>query len=41
MKIAVVAHGVVIRRYTGVGLIAHGEVCEIDYSPDFTPFGWV
>ena len=40
-KIAVVAHGGVIRRYTGVELIAHGEVCEIDYTPDFVPFGWV
>ena len=40
-KIAVVAHGGVIRRYTGVGLIAHGEVCEIEYTPDFAPFGWI
>ena len=40
-KIAVVAHGGVIRRYTGVGLIAHGEVSEVDYTPDFVPFGWV
>lgn len=40
-KIAIVAHGGVIRRYTGVGLIAHGEACEIDYTQDFIPFGWV
>ncbi|MBE5797573.1 MAG: histidine phosphatase family protein [Clostridiales bacterium] len=40
-KIAVVAHGGVIRRYTGVGFIAHGEVSEIGYTPDFVPFGWV
>lgn len=40
-KIAVVAHGGVIRRYTGLGLIAYGEVSEIDYTPDFIPFGWV
>lgn len=40
-KIAVVAHGGVIRRYTGVGLIAHGDVCEVDYTKDFTCYGWV
>ena len=40
-KIAVVAPGGVIRRYTGAGLIAHGEVCEIEYTKDFVPFGWV
>ena len=40
-KIAVVAHGGVIRRYTGVGLIAHCEVCEVDYTKDFVPHGWV
>jgi len=40
-KIVVVAHGGVIRRYTGVGLIEHCEVCEVDYSKDFTCFGWV
>lgn len=40
-KIAVVAHGGVIRRFTGVGLIAHGEVCKIEYTKDFIPFGWV
>ncbi len=40
-KILVVAHGGVIRRYTGVGLIGHCEVCEVDYSKDFACFGWV
>ena len=40
-KIIVVAHGGVIRRYTGVGLIEHCEICEVDYSKDFTCFGWV
>lgn len=40
-EIAVVAHGGVIRRCTGVGLIAHGEVCKIEYTKDFIPFGWV
>lgn len=40
-KIIVVAHGGVIRRYTGVGLISHCEVCEVDFSKDFTCFGWV
>lgn len=40
-KIMVVAHGGVIRRYTGVDLIAHCEVCEVEYSKDFTCYGWV
>lgn len=40
-KICVVAHGGIIRRYTGVGLIKHGEVNEIDYSRAFQCFGWV
>ncbi len=40
-RIIVVAHGGVIRRYTGVGLIAHCEVCEVEYSKDFTCYGWV
>ena len=40
-RIIVVANGGVIRRYTGVGLIEHCEVCEVDYSKDFTCFGWV
>lgn len=40
-KIIVVAHGGVIRRYTGVGLIAHGEVCEVEYTKDFICHGWV
>jgi len=40
-KIMVVAHGGVIRRYTGAADIAHCEVCEVDYSKNFTCFGWV
>lgn len=40
-KIMVVAHGGVIRRYTGVADIAHCEVCAVDYSKDFECFGWV
>lgn len=40
-RIIVVAHGGVIRRYTGVGLINHCQVCEVDYSKDFQCFGWV
>ncbi len=36
-----VTHGGVIRRYAGIGLINHCEVCEIDYSKDFKCFGWV
>ena len=40
-KIMVVAHGGVIRRYTGVADIAHCEVCEVEYSKNFSCFGWV
>ncbi len=40
-KIAVVAHGGVIRRYTGVGLISHCEVDVVEYSKEFECFGWV
>lgn len=40
-KIAVVAHGGVIRRYTGVGAIAHCEAAEVEYHKDFKCFGWV
>lgn len=40
-KILVVAHGGVIRRYTGVGIIGHCEVYEVEYSKDFECFGWV
>ena len=40
-RIILVAHGGVIRRYTGVGLINHCEVCEVDYSKDFKCFCWV
>ena len=38
-KIAVVTHGGVIRRYTGAGF-THCEVREVDYSKDFTCYGW-
>lgn len=40
-KIIVVAHGGVIRRYTGVSVIGHCEACEVNYSKDFPCFGWV
>ncbi len=40
-RIIVVAHGGVIRRYTGVGLIGHCDVCEVDYTKDFVCYGWV
>ncbi len=40
-RIIVVAHGGVIRRYTGVGVIKHCEICEVDYSKEFKCFGWV
>lgn len=40
-KIIIVAHGGVIRRYTGVGLIAHCEVCEVDYNQQFNCYHWV
>ena len=38
-KIAVVTHGGVIRRYTGIGF-GYCEAREIDYSKDFVCFGW-
>lgn len=38
-KIAVVTHGGVIRRYTGAGF-SHCEAREVDYSKDFTCYGW-
>ena len=40
-KIIIVAHGGVIRRYTGVGLIAHCEVSEVEYSQKFECYHWV
>ena len=36
-KIIVVAHGGVIRRYTGIGLIDR----EVEYTKDFICYGWV
>lgn len=40
-KIIVVAHGGVIRRYTGVADIPHCGVTEIEYTNDFVCYGWV
>ncbi|MBE5784775.1 MAG: histidine phosphatase family protein [Clostridiales bacterium] len=40
-KIIVVAHGGVIRRYSGAANIDYCEACEVDYSCDFKCFGWV
>lgn len=40
-RIIAVAHGGVIRRYTGVGMIKHCEICEVDYSKNFKCYGWV
>ncbi|SHO53123.1 histidine phosphatase family protein [Anaerocolumna xylanovorans] len=40
-KIIVVAHGGIIRRYTGIGVIAYGEVLEMEYDKDFKCYGWV
>lgn len=40
-KIIVAAHGGVIRRYSGRADIAHCEIFEMDYTPDFNPYGWV
>lgn len=40
-KIIVVAHGGVIRRYTGEVDIGHGSVSEMEYTRDFACFGWI
>ena len=40
-KIIVVAHGGVIRRYTGKAFIGYCEACEISYSKSFSCFGWI
>lgn len=40
-KIAVVAHGGVIRRFTGIAQIAHCSLSVVDYHADFICFGWV
>ena len=40
-KIIVVAHGGVIRRYTGMEWIDYCEVFDVNYSKDFQCFGWV
>lgn len=40
-KIIVVAHGGVIRRYTGIGVIEYGGVLEMEYDKDFECYGWL
>ena len=40
-KIIVVAHGGVIRRYTGINVIEHCEVATVQYEKDFQCFQWV
>ena len=40
-KIIVVAHGGVIRRYTGISSISHCEVTTIQYEKGFECFKWV
>jgi broad specificity phosphatase PhoE len=40
-KIIVVAHGGVIRRFTGIALIDYCEVCEVEYDKEFQCFQWV
>lgn len=40
-KIIVVAHGGVIRRYTGISLIDHCKAITIQYEKGFTCFQWV
>lgn len=40
-KVIVSAHGGVIRRYPGKADIAYCEIYEMDYTKDFTCFGWV
>ncbi len=40
-KIIVVAHGGIIRRYTGVGLIPHCDVSQIQYDKTFKCYDWV
>jgi broad specificity phosphatase PhoE len=40
-KIIVVAHGGVIRRFTGMAFIDYCEVCEIEYYKGYPCFHWV
>lgn len=40
-KVIVVAHGGVIRRFVGQGIINHCEAIELDYDADFECFDWV
>ena len=39
--IIIVAHGGVIRRYTGALDIAYCEISEVEYSRQFSCYGWV
>jgi membrane-bound lytic murein transglycosylase D len=40
-KIAVVCHGGIIRRFTGEWQIDHCHIKSIEYTDDFTCFGWI
>lgn len=40
-KIIVVAHGGVIRRYTGVGHIDHCDVTQVEYDKNFKCYDWI
>lgn len=40
-KIAVVAHGGVLRRFVGAGQIGFCCIYEVEYSKDFKCFGWI
>ena len=40
-KIAVVAHGGVMRRYVGIANIPHCGIYPVEYTKDFKCFGWI
>jgi broad specificity phosphatase PhoE len=40
-KIAVVAHGGVLRRFVGKGKIGYCAIYEVDYNKKFECFGWI
>ncbi|KIR02321.1 hypothetical protein P261_01136 [Lachnospiraceae bacterium TWA4] len=40
-KIAVVAHGGVLRRFVGKGAIGYCCIYEVEYTKDFECFGWI
>ena len=40
-KIAVVAHGGVIRRLTGEAKVEYCRPCSVEYKGDYPYFGWV